>query len=199
MSANQPYTQLQMMCPARLLHAPPVPRLPAGYALRLYRPGDEPAFYHVMDRAGFTGWNDQRLRPWLLRILPDSWFMVVHQADATVVATAMALHDASDLHPFGGELGWVAADPAHAGKGLGLAVCAAVTARLIAAGYRDIHLYTEHWRLAALKTYLKLGYLPFLYLPEMAERWRAICALLDWPYTPEAWISREPTARQLQA
>jgi hypothetical protein len=44
-----------------------------------------------------------------------------------------------------------------------------------------------------------LGYVPFLYLPEMAERWRAICALLDWPYTPEAWISREPTARQLQA
>lgn len=101
----------------------------------------------------------------------------------------MGLHDHSDLHPFGGELGWVAADPAHAGKGLGYAVCAAVTARLLQAGYDNIHLYTEHWRLAAIKTYLKLGYLPFLFAPEMAERWRAVCIQLSWSFTPEQWAS----------
>ena len=28
----------------------------------------------------------------------------------------------SDLHPFGGELGWVAGDPDHKGKGLGRAL-----------------------------------------------------------------------------
>jgi mycothiol synthase len=65
-----------------------------------------------------------------------------------------------------------------------MAVCAAVTARLIAAGYRDIHLYTEHWRLAALKTYLKLGYVPFLYAERMAPRWAAVCEQLGWPFTP---------------
>ena len=115
--------------------------------------------------------------------------MAVHEASSEIVASAMGLHDHSDLHPFGGELGWVAGDPAHAGKGLGMAVCAAVTARLIGAGYRDIHLYTEHWRLAALKTYLKLGYVPFLFALEMPERWRAVCAQLRWPFTPEAWPS----------
>ena len=81
------------------------------------------------------------------------------------------------------------ADPDHAGRGLGLAVSAAVTARLLQAGYRHIHLYTEHWRLAALKTYLKLGYVPFLYLPEMLARWRALCPQLPWPFTPEPWRS----------
>ena len=71
----------------------------------------------------------------------------------------------------------------------GRAVSATVTARLIAAGYRAIHLYTEQWRLAALKSYLKLGYIPYLYTPEMPERWRTICAQLGWPFTPEAWRS----------
>jgi hypothetical protein len=40
-----------------------------------------------------------------------------------------------------------------------------------------------------LKTYLKLGYFPFLYLPDMAERWRVICVPLGWPFTPAAWRS----------
>ena len=113
--------------------------------------------------------------------------MVVHEESGEIVATAMGLHDHSADHPFGGELGWVAADPAHAGHGLGLAVCAAVTVRLIQAGYRAIHLYTEPWRLSALKTYLKLGYMPFLYQPGMAARWQTICEQLGWPFTPEAW------------
>ena len=48
-----------------------------------------------------------------------------------LVATTMAVHNPTELHPFGGEMGWVAADPAHAGGAAGLAVCAAVTARLV--------------------------------------------------------------------
>jgi mycothiol synthase len=184
---NEPYTQLQMVWPQQLLTTPPAVCLPPGYAVRTYRPGDEPRFYEVMALAGWPGWNAEKLQPWIARIPPESWFMAVHKESGKIVATAMGLHDHSDVHPFGGELGWVAGDPAHAGKGLGIAVCAAVTSRLIQAGYRNIHLYTEHWRLAALKIYLKLGYIPFLYTPEMPERWQAICAQLQWPFTPERW------------
>ena len=187
MTAPQPAPQLQMMWPESRLTAPPVASVPAGYALRVYRPGDEPGFFRVMALAGFGAWDGARLRPWLARILPDGWFMAVEAGMGAIVATAMALHDASDQHPFGGELGWVAADPAHSGKGLGRAVCAAVTARLIAGGYRDIHLYTEDYRLAALKVYLSLGYVPFLYAPGVADRWRVVCAQLGWPFTPETW------------
>ena len=113
--------------------------------------------------------------------------MAVHGESNQIVATAMALQLGSELHPFGGELGWLAGDPAHAGKGLGLAVCAAVTARFIDAGYHAIHLYTEHRQLAALKTCLKLGYIPFLYTPEMPERWQVICGRLQWRFTPDVW------------
>ncbi|MBE2236843.1 MAG: GNAT family N-acetyltransferase [Caldilineaceae bacterium] len=181
--------QLQMVWPDALLDRPPHVRVAEGYHLRTYRPGDEPRFYEVMALAGWPGWDDARLKPWMARIPPGSWFMAVHTASDQIVATAMGLHDHSDQHPFGGELGWVAADPAHTGQGLGMAVSAAVTARLLAAGYRNVHLYTEQWRLPAIKSYLRLGYIPYLYAAEMPARWQTLCTALDWPYTPETWRS----------
>ena len=161
--------------------------MPVGYTLRTYRPGDEPQFYTLMSRAGWPGWDDAKLEPWVARIVPGGWFHAVDDATGTLVASAMGLHSHSPDHPFGGELGWVAGDPDHAGKGLGAVVCAAVTARLIAGGYQNIHLYTEHWRFAALRTYFKLGYIPYLYTADMPERWRVVCQQINWPYSPEQW------------
>jgi mycothiol synthase len=190
MTQNNSFVQLQMIWPRhRLGVAPDVP-VAAGYGVRTYRPGDEARFYQVMDMSGFQAWNDEELKPWLAKILPDGWFFVVHQASNQIVATSMTTHNPTDLHPFGGELSWVASDPSHKGQGVGLAVCAAVTARFIAAGYRNIYLKTDDWRLPAIKTYLKLGYVPFLFTPEMEERWHKLCTQLDWPFTPEAWPQR---------
>jgi RimJ/RimL family protein N-acetyltransferase len=72
----------------------------------------------------------------------------------------------------------------HAGKKLGRVVCAAATARFLRAGYRRIYLKTDDWRLPAIVTYLRLGYVPLLYAPDMAERWQAVHARLNWPYAP---------------
>lgn len=182
---EQPKPQLQMrFYPDRR----PAPQavVPQGYTLRNFSPGDEPGFYAVMDQAGFGGWDDEKLRPWLAKILPDGWF-VITAPDGKLVATTMANHNPNDLHPFGGEMGWVAADAGHAGKGLGMAVCAAATARLVRAGYREIYLLTDDWRSPAIKTYLKLGWTPWLFREGMAERWQAVCAQLGWPYSPEDW------------
>jgi mycothiol synthase len=160
-SENEAEKQLQMVWPEHMLDLPAAVKLPAGYSLRTYRPGDDSRFYELMELAGWPGWNDDKLWPWLVRILPQGWFMVGSEEGGEIVATCMALHDHTWSHSFCGELGWLACDPAHTGKGLGLAVGAAVTARFIEVGYRHIHLYTEHWRLAAIKTYLKLGYIPY--------------------------------------
>ena len=189
MSEQESYVQLQMVWPEDRLETPPEVRLPPGYRLRTYRVGDEARFYEVMALAGFRGWNEEVLQPWRERILDEGWLMAVHEGSGQIVATAMALQGYSAEYPLDGELGWVAGDPAHAGRGLGLAVCAAVTARLIDAGYTHIHLYTEDWRPAALRTYLKLGYVPVLHTSEMGERWRAVCAQVGRPFTPEAWPS----------
>jgi mycothiol synthase len=96
----------------------------------------------------------------------------------------MASHSPCALHPYGGELGWVAGDPAHSGKGLGLATCTAVTARFIQAGYRRIYLRTDDFRLPAIKIYLKMGYQPLLHAPDMEARWKAVCEALKMPFTP---------------
>ena len=179
--------QLRMVWPKRLLDAPPLVQLPPGYSLRTYQPGDESRFFKVMELAGWPGWDAEKLRPWRERILPRGWFVVVHDASGEIVATAMALRDCLEFGCQGGEIGWVACIPEHRGKGVGMAVSAAATARLIREGYRYIHLYTEDWRLAALKIYLKLGYVPFLYTPDMLGRWRIVCNQLRWPFTPERW------------
>jgi mycothiol synthase len=190
LSDNTP-PQLQMVWPEHLRHTPPAVQLPPGYALRVYRPGDEARFYEVMALAGWPGWDAEKLKPWLPRILPGGWFLAIHEASGKMVATTMAL--CSDAYPGGGELGWLAADPAHAGQGLGRAVAGAVTARFLEAGCWPIHLYTEHYRLPALKTYLRLGYVPYLYTLEMPARWRAICDTLDWPFRLEAWTASLPS------
>jgi mycothiol synthase len=187
MNEEKPRQQLRMLWPAHLLDSPPPLHVASGYILRTYQPGDEPGFFKVMDQAGFTNWDDERLAPWLLRILPDGWFLVQHESSGEIVATAMACHNPSALHPFGGELGWVAAHRDHAGRGLGMSVCAAVVRRLLQAGYRNIYLCTDDWRLPAIKTYLKLGWVPFLYAPDMEDRWRAICPEVSWAFTPHEW------------
>lgn len=182
--------QLEMVWPSGQQPPSAASLLQANYHLRLFRSGDEPAFFTLMARAGWPDWDEERLVPWRPRIVADSWFVAEHRPTGALVATAMGLDDPTEWHPSGGELGWVAADPDHRGRGLGMAVCAAVTARLLRAGFGDVHLYTEDFRLAALKTYLKLGYLPFVFTPEILPRWQTVCERLPWPYTPYRW----PTA-----
>jgi len=177
---DEPREQLRMVWPEELLCSAPEPRLPDGYELRLYRDTDEAAWIELMAGAGFDGWYHDRLERTIHTILPDGFFLVEHRPSGRVVATAMATHHPAPGHPFGGELGWVAGDSEHSGKGLGLVVCAAVTARFIAAGYRNIYLRTDDFRLPAIKTYLKLGYQPLLFSDDMAERWRNVYARLNW-------------------
>ncbi len=129
MSETQSYTQLQMILPKKSLIAPPVTTLPEGYSLRIYAKGDEQRFYEIMELSGWSGWNDEKLAPWIVRIPPKSWFMIIHEASNQIVASAMGLHNYTDEHPFGGELGWLVSDPVHSGQGLGLAVSSAVTAQ----------------------------------------------------------------------
>jgi mycothiol synthase len=176
-----------MLWPRPQASDPPVVGFPDGYNLSTYKSGDEPRFYEVMDLSGWPRWKDETLEPWLMRIVPDGWFMIVHEGSQEIVATCMALHNYKWLHPFSGELGWLASDPAHAGKGLGQRVSAAVTARFIEAGYHHINLYTDDFRLPAIKSYLKLGYIPYLYTADMPERWKNICEQLQWPFDPDLW------------
>ncbi|NIA20564.1 MAG: GNAT family N-acetyltransferase [Anaerolineaceae bacterium] len=174
-----PGPQLQMVWPKRLLGAPPEVKIPEGYILRQYEPADAEAHEILMHKAGFTTWNRKQLAAAMRNVLPGGFFLVEHRATGCLVATAMAWHNPSDLHPFGGELSWVAGDPQHKGRRLGLAVCAAATRRLLECGYREVYLETDDFRLPAIKTYLLLGYEPLMFRDGMAERWAKVRRQLD--------------------
>jgi mycothiol synthase len=180
-------SQLHMLWPAHRLGNPPLVELDGAYRLRTYAPADADAFLALERGAGFTNWNEAFLARTLDTVLPNGLFLAVHAATGTLAATAMATHMPTPLHPYGGELGWVAGDPRHAGHGLGRAVCAAVVGRYLQAGYERIYLKTDDWRLPAIKIYLRLGFVPLLYEVDMEERWRAVCEKLAWPVAGAAW------------
>jgi mycothiol synthase len=178
---------LEMVWPEKRLDEQILWTVPKDYSLRCFQPGDEPGFFGLMDRTGFPGWNEIEFEKYLLKLLPDGFFFILHRESGEMAATAMALHNPTPLHPFGASLSCVAADPAHQGKGLGYAISAAVTQRILRGGYREIYLETHDWRLPAIKTYLKLGWVPFLYREDMYSRWEAVCSQLQWRFTPEEW------------
>lgn len=181
-----PVQQLQMLFPAERLGDLPEPTLPEGYRMRTYQPGDEEEFVALMHAAGFGNWTEQTLKDTLLKVLPKGLFLVV-APDGALAATTMATHCPAEHHPFGGELGWVGASPAHQGKHLGRAVCLATLRRYARAEYTRIYLRTDDWRLPAIKTYFGIGFQPFFHLPDMPERWRAVCEKLSVPFEPDRW------------
>jgi mycothiol synthase len=185
---SQHIPQLQMLWSEALLTTPPEPHLMPDYDLRIFDPAaDTDAYLSLVREAGFADFTVERIEGCLMRVLPDGFFVVEHHPTGELVATAMAGHGPTPLHPYGGELGWVAGRTDHAGKGLGTAVCAAVVRRFISAGYKRIYLLTDDFRLPALKVYLKLGFVPFLFTEGTETRWKAICDQLGWPFTPAAW------------
>ncbi len=156
--------------------------------MRTYRQGDQEGYVRVMKRAGFSDWSKENLDHALSHCLPDGLFFVVHDETDTIVATAVALHNPDADHPSGGELGWVAADPEHRGKGLGFIVSAAATKRFIDEGYSDIYLKTDDFRLPAIRTYFKLGWVPFLHAPDMEKRWEAVCGNLNIAFSDTGYV-----------
>jgi mycothiol synthase len=77
--------------------------------------------------------------------------------------------------------------PEHRGRGLGSAVCAAVVRRFLSAGYDSIRVCVQEHRLPAIRTYLRLGFEPFLHSPEVEKRWQQVYGVMSIPFTPELW------------
>jgi mycothiol synthase len=162
--------------------------LPQDIQLRTFQPGDEARFFGLMASVGWTDWDEARLNPWLHRILPEGWFMLVDNTSGEMIGSCMATHDHTWQVPFCGEVGWTVVHPDHQGRGLGKVVIGAVVHRFLKAGYRIIHLYTENWRHAAIKAYLQMGFIPYLDPPDTIKRWREICEQIRWEFEPSKWM-----------
>ena len=167
-----PCRQLRMLFDTQ--RTVPEAKLPPDYHLRQLTRTDFAKYRQLMEGAGFTGWDDAVIGKALERSLPNMYLVIEHVPTGDLVATAFSYHTPSEQLPNAASLEYVAGDSRHKGIGLGYAVCAAVTRGLLERGYERIFLTTDDWRLPAIATYLKLGYVPDYYLPDMQARWKKV-------------------------
>jgi len=97
----------------------------------------------------------------------------VVSTDDALVATASA-RLMPDTFPGSGYLHWVAVHPDYRGRRLGAVVSLAVLRFFGAIGCRDAVLETDAHRLAAIKTYLGLGFRPEPVEPDHVQVWSEI-------------------------
>ncbi|HZO87655.1 MAG TPA: GNAT family N-acetyltransferase [Chthonomonadaceae bacterium] len=167
--------QLAMRRP-NLEGLPEIPSLPPGYTLRARREGDLEGLAALLQRAfPETEWTPARAHAELVTD-PDVKQTFVILFAGQPVATASALVPARS--PEVGTIHWVGVDPAHRGQRLGYLISLAVLNEFVRLGCTSAQLLTDDHRLPAIKTYLKLGFVPELRGESHGERWARITALL---------------------
>jgi len=165
----------------------PVP----GYSVRALPPALD-SWWVDIHRKAVPSFAEPDLVRWLERYrslaLPEGILVATDEATQEPVATAGSLaHSKDGMFPDGGQIGWVATVPEYRGRGLARWLTALATLRLRRDGFRNVFLCTGEDMPAAIRVYLRLGYLPCLYASDQRDRWGRICAAIEKPFEPERW------------
>lgn len=151
---------------------PAIPSLPAGYILRKGTPDDAQSMGEMMSVAYNEPWDaDRCLNELLANDMVSPTFVIEHEGQ--IVATASCKNLVPPLE-HAGYLHYVGAYPQRSGKGLGTTVVLAVLHEFRQTGRTESILNTDDFRLPAIWTYLKLGYVPVYEDDEHITRWSAI-------------------------
>jgi mycothiol synthase len=153
--------------------------LPEGYTLRTYCEGDDANWIRIINESFERAWtkadfasmmkNDPAFRP-------ERLFFVV-APDGVPCATAGAWRSATNGEGVG-YLHYVGTRPAHAGRKLGYWVSLAALLHLRAEGCNAATLLTDDYRLAAIKTYLRLGFRPVIVHENQPTRWERVMEVI---------------------
>ena len=146
---------------------------PPPYTLRQYRAGDEEAWAGLMNHGLGHGW---RAHHFWERFGRDREFLLgglfFAEARGTVAGTASA--GRGDCGSGVGVVQYVVVAPAHRGHGLAAPLSAAVLAYLRDQGFESAMLATSERRLAAIKTYFRLGFTPLYRGNGDGARWERV-------------------------
>ena len=156
--------------------------LPEGYKHRSFLAGDEEGWCDLLNANGQLGvWNRSRIDEERAgALVEDGQHFIFSQGGYFVACAGVYDRDIDEGDCW--EIGWIAADPDHRGLGLGRCVLANALRFTRKLEERPVYLLTDDFRLAAIKTYLKLGFVPDLSHPSYENRWRKVLFALGPSY-----------------
>ncbi len=167
--------QLQMLRP-HLRDLPPL-GIPAGYALRTWQAGDEQAWADIMN-TGIGDWTVDKVQQFFIgrpQFSPDAVFFAAQNGQPVGTAAAWRIPETETRR---GYVHMVCVLPEHRGRNLGYLVTLATLHWFLQHGFVEALLETDDWRLPAIRSYLRLGFVPITEDDEMRARWRKVMAEL---------------------
>jgi mycothiol synthase len=156
----------------RLETLPEARTLPVGAVLRQAELADALGLAEVLTEAFGEPWSVEKVRAELLENAGvPATFLV--ELEGRVVATA-SYQVQEWSGPEAGWVHWVGVSPEARGMALGEIVSHRVILEAERRGNNRVFLTTDDPRLAAIRTYLRLGFEPDLWHESHAERWAAV-------------------------
>lgn len=154
---------------------PPL-QLPDGYTARSLDAGEEDVWAEIVSEAFQRSLRFERLSAH--SYYSPERVQFICDAGGSPVATATAWYD----EHWGEDCGYlhmVGVKGGHGGRGLGAQVSLAALHRMVLEGRKEAVLHTDDFRLPAIRTYLKLGFVPSMEHESFAARWETITGLLS--------------------
>jgi len=156
--------------------------LPAGYSFVTHSDAYIPDWIRLITEGIGPGWTEEHFRTNMTGregILPEGIFYIVHN-NSDVVATATGIIEKDKT----GFLHMVSVDKNHRGLGLSAPLSACAINYMYDNKMENIKLTTDDFRIPAIKTYLKLGFIPVFSDETMPGRWKEFAA--------KNWIGKLP-------
>lgn len=149
--------QLVMLRP-HLDELPEVPPLPGGYRLRPYAEGDMSSLVATLADSFREYWDAPRVAR-ELTAAPDVQTVYVVAHGDTVVGTASSRF-VPTRYPDAGYIHWVGVSSEHLRRGIASALLVRVLHEFKERGYPAAVLETDDFRIPAIRSYMKLGFVP---------------------------------------
>lgn len=174
-----------------LKHLPEL-QIPEGFLCRHYQEGDQAAWNEIIDfsfeRKRGTSNFDKDMASDKNFHFKRAWFIFADDGRGAATASCWASQDHGR-----GIVHMVGTHPDFTGKKLGYSVSLAVLDQAVREGYTYMTLLTDDWRIPAVKTYLKLGFQPFVLHESHPERWVKLLEFLKWPERFENEVNKDYT------
>lgn len=158
--------------------------LPAGYRLRLWRPGDRKTWLRIEQAVEPAGVITAKLFHGefgddLPAMAKRCYFLLA--PDGEEVGTITAWYLRRYLGRAWGRIHYVAIVPAHQGRGLSRCILSVAMERLRSLGHRRAMLVTQTHRIRAIRTYLRFGFVPDMTRGDAAWAWGLVRQQIDHP------------------